>query len=78
MRGRKSTEPSEKLTSILSGDSEDLRRIRELKELLNATSDRETVRRAVIFCSVMIHHQECGGEIVLCRKGVADKAVWMI
>jgi hypothetical protein len=27
---------------------------------------------------LMLEHQESGGDIVLCKKGVADKVVWFL
>lgn len=67
-----------KQTNILSGTRDDLRLIREVRDLLKAASDRETVRRMAIFCSTLIEHQNSGGEIVLCQKGLPDRVAWMI
>ena len=56
---------TDKLTSILSGSKEDLELIRQVRERIGATSNRETVRRMAIFCSVMLEQQEAGNQILI-------------
>ena len=69
---------AENLGSLVNGSKADLRLIRDVKNLLNASSDRETVRRMSIFCKVLLEHQKTGGELLLGRKGQPERLLWIV
>lgn len=58
--------------------SADMERVAAIRTRLGATSFTEAVRRAVITFNVLLEHQEGGGQIVLCKKGLPDKVVWFV
>ena len=69
---------SDRMKSIVSGTDEDLQLIRNVRDLVQASSDRETVRRMSIFCKVLLEHQKTGGELLLGRKGQPERLLWIV
>jgi hypothetical protein len=56
----------------------DLERIGRLQERLKASTNVETLRRVTITMEQLLNHQDSGGDVVLCRKGRADRVVWFV
>jgi hypothetical protein len=74
-KGKEGLQPRSFVGSLPLTDVERLNRIRDR---LGATSNVEAMRRALVTMESLLTHQDEGGDIVLCRQGMADKAVWFV
>jgi hypothetical protein len=72
------SEPRELPYSVGELPPADRERLNRLRARLNAASFIETIRRCSITIETLLDHQDNGGDIVLCKKGVADKAIWFL
>ncbi len=70
---------TDKLTSILSGSKEDLELIRQVRERIGATSNRETVRRMGRFVLTILEQHEQGNQVLLSKTdGDFPALIWTL